>query len=62
MTQIIMAIALLCGNPGYGSLNSDEVLACQKYYIHCVKEGPSMVYDLNLSKCVFDKQKLGGPK
>lgn len=64
MTELIIAIATLCGSPSYGSNyyyahKSEDVLQCQKYYIECTA-GASQYS--RLPQCILDKKDLGGKK
>lgn len=65
-TQLLMAIAALCGSPsmyGIGSYSPAEVLTCQKYYINCYRKGDEQRFESNvLADCVLTKQNLGGNK
>ena len=64
--ELLMAIALLCGNPVMYKLDTPNVLACQKYYVQCMSKKNVSSFTTNapnmLSDCIMKKQKLGGDK
>ncbi len=70
MSQLLMAIAMLCNHSG---TFESGVLECQKYYIQCTrnfynmnknKEGSRDRYQSGfyLDDCLILKQQLGGSK